>query len=398
MQIMDRLQKIDRQFTSEMKFVRFTMKVLWPIYRNLVKNKLSERCSVCTVSSIYTPLISGICTECHKGDEISPKPVDSDQAHELHKLFMSTKGKGAYDALVFFSGGKDSIYMIKTLRSKYPELRLVAFTVDNGFNSPISEGNISKVCRQYEIEHLQIRAPQIFNKLYRFGFENFSSKGFFATDILGGELIQDLGRNVAAQMKIPLMVIGYTPQQISNINSECDGYDLYDETRAIRKDCQKFTRIQYCGIDLKGTFDESEMHYWWDFSRYEEDVPTMIFPFCAWGYDKEAIIKEVDKSSSSVETDPLLTNHLYCNLGIHLDYQILGYCSIEPEWATYIRKGVGDKKYNQSTWELNEYMNKYHPEKMMKNIGLNIVLEKLGMTYGDVDNIIKRSIKELQAR
>lgn len=393
---MDNIDGLNKKFVSEMKFNRFFMQGIWPIYRNLTKHKLSERCETCTISSRYAPLQNGQCDACLQRTE-PPPAARSDQEKELHQTLLAAqgKGKGLYDALIFFSGGKDSIYMVKTLQERYKDLRILAFTVDNGFNSPLGEQNISKVCKQHEIEHLQIRPYEVFNTLYRFGFENFSHRGFFATDAFGGELFQDIGRNVAAQMKIPLMLLGYTPQQIALIDPGYHGYNLYDPNQAIMSGCQNFTREQYLGADLREAFSASEMKYWWDASRYDaKDIPQMIFPFNAWGYDKNAIIQEAGKFAVSSETDPMLTNHLYCIPGIYLDYQILGYCSFEPEWATYVRENTADKKYNRSTWEVNEYFNANHPEMIKKNTGLNIVLNKLGMNHADLDSIVKRSIEK----
>lgn len=396
---MDNIDGLNKKFISEMKFNRFFMQGIWPLYRHLVKRQLTERCSSCTISSKYTPIENGLCTECMQKPS-APAVGNNPEAEALHQLFASSQGKGEelYDALVFFSGGKDSIFMVKTLREKYKDLRILAFTVDNGFNSPVGEGNINKVCKQHEIEHLQIRPFKMFNKLYRFGFENFSHHGFFATDVFGGELFQDIGRNIAAQMKIPLMVLGYTPQQISIIDPAYHGYNLYDKNKAIMKDCQHFKREQYLGVNLRQAFTETEMRYWWDASRYQaEDIPTMIFPFNAWDYDKTAIMEEVSDYTVSAETDPMLTNHLYCIPGIYLDYQILGYCSFEPEWATYVRENIADKRHNQSTWEVNEYFNRNYPEMIRKNTGLNIVLDKLGMSHTELDAVVQRS-KQLRSQ
>lgn len=395
---MDNVEVLNKKFISEMKFNRFFMQRIWPVYRHLVKQKMSERCEVCTISSRYAPLQDGQCAACGLHKEV-PARVNKSQQQELHQTLLSAqgKGKGLYDALVFFSGGKDSIYMVKTLQENYKELRILAFTVDNGFNSPLGEENISKVCKQHEIEHLQIRPYKIFSKLYRFGFENFSHRGFFATDAFGGELFQDIGRNIAAQMKIPLMLLGYTPQQIALIDPDYHGHNLYDPNRAIMKDSQNFTRTQYLGKDLREAFSDSEMKYWWDASKYDaDDIPTMIFPFNAWGYDKKAIIEEAGKFAVASETDPMLTNHLYCIPGIYLDYQILGYCSFEPEWATYVREKIADKNYNRSTWEVNEYFNANYPNMIKKNTGLNIVLKKLGMTLEELDAIVERSTAKLR--
>ncbi|NVO12242.1 MAG: 7-cyano-7-deazaguanine synthase [Bacteroidales bacterium] len=364
---------------------------LWPLLRKLVKNKLTKRCTVCTLNEKYTVIgDDGICNICRKEQQ---NPVILKSEDNVDQLFMDAqgKGKGLYDALVFFSGGKDSTYLLTTLQKKYKKLRILAFTIDNGFRSPFGEENVKEICKHFGIEHLEIRPFNMFKKLYRYGFENFSHKGFYATDIWEGELFMDIGRNIAAQMQIPLTVLGYTPQQLSIIEPGYDEYKLYNSSQAIYKENQKFTRETFLGHRLDSIFTPDEMKYWWDFTRYSEsELPIMVLPFNAWGYNKDEIQKEVSQMSFLTKVNPMFTNDLYCQLGIYLDYKILGYCSFEPEWAAYVREMKADNVYNRNTWEIMEYGSLYSENQILNSINMKMVLDQLGMTKKDVSEIIRK--------
>ena len=64
------------------------------------------------------------------------------------------RGEGAYDALLLFSGGKDSVYMLKRMRDEFPALRILAFTVDNTFMSPVAQENVAYLIRKLDVDHL----------------------------------------------------------------------------------------------------------------------------------------------------------------------------------------------------------------------------------------------------
>lgn len=58
---------------------------------------------------------------------------------------------GEYDALLLFSGGKDSSYVLYRLLEM--KLRIAAFTFDNGFISDDALSNIERMCSQHDVPH-----------------------------------------------------------------------------------------------------------------------------------------------------------------------------------------------------------------------------------------------------
>ena len=89
----------------------------------------------------------GICNHCRRDKSTEPEKVSrkSDYRERLDKLIQDTKGSApTYDAIMAYSGGKDSSYTLKILRERY-DLRILAFTFDNHFVSPFANSDYT-VC------------------------------------------------------------------------------------------------------------------------------------------------------------------------------------------------------------------------------------------------------------
>ena len=65
------------------------------------------------------------------------------------------QSNGAFDAVLLFSGGKDSTYALYRLHDL--QARVLAFTFDNGFISPAAIENISRIVNRLGVEHRFIR-------------------------------------------------------------------------------------------------------------------------------------------------------------------------------------------------------------------------------------------------
>ena len=75
----------------------------------------------------------GVCNYCSK---FSGKALleESKNKYRLkfENLLKTKQGQGSYDAIMAFSGGKDSTYTLYILKEKY-KMNVLALTFDNGF-------------------------------------------------------------------------------------------------------------------------------------------------------------------------------------------------------------------------------------------------------------------------
>ena len=66
------------------------------------------------------------------------------------------KGRGVYDCLVAYSGGKDSTFTLHWLKT-ICNLKILAFTFDNWFQSDTAIRNIRSVAENMGVDQMTIR-------------------------------------------------------------------------------------------------------------------------------------------------------------------------------------------------------------------------------------------------
>lgn len=329
----------------------------WPIHRRLVRRHLTPRCRRCILPESYAPLVDGLCPHCRDHSQAQPtlsvqrkRQMEADFEDRLRSLPAGRKR--LYHVMVLFSGGKDSSYMLHRLLADYPELRLLAVTVDNTFMSPVAMENIQEIVRRLGVDHMTLRPrAATMEKMYRYALTHLNDKGCAGTvDQFDGDFFSDLARNLAAKLEIPYIVCGLSPAQVENILHLRDYITpAEDEARP---------REAVAGIRLRDLFDDQEMAYWWNGPAWPaERRPRMLFPFYFWDLDESYIKREVLRLGLMPRGDesPLITNHQLIPLMGIVDMLTFGFSSFEPEFAGMVRQGKADRRHWLYTFETLEY-------------------------------------------
>lgn len=371
----------NKAILAEVRALELTARYVWPLFRLWARRHLAERCAICFASEHHTALVDGICTACRAGTTRTEPIADHErESRELDAILKAHEGAGQqqYDALLLFSGGKDSAYLLHVLQSEYPALRLLAFTVDNNFMSPLAMGNAREIIEKLGADHMVFRPPASFSqKMFRHAFTHLNSSGCAGTvDQFDGDSILDMARNVAAVNSIPLMIVGLSPIQVERHI----GIASF-ESPAERERCKRET---VAGINLADVFSEQEMRYWWDGTRWDsERIPRVLFPFHAWGYDESAIKQRVSDLGllSSRNSSPLLTNNQLVPLMALVDNARYGFSSFEPEFSQLVREGKAERASWRNLFEMAEYSAR--TGRFIKK-PIDEVLTRLGLTRSEV--------------
>lgn len=333
--------------------------VAWPVMRRVVRGRLSERCQVCVLSARAAPLQDGVCEECRRASADASLPERSAASSvELHRqlddiLAAHAGGKSrAYDALVLFSGGKDSAYLVERLRREQPRLRMLLLTVDNTFMSPVALENVETLVSKLGVDHVVLRpSATLTKKIFAYAFTHLNERGCSGTvDQFDGDLIHDVARNYAAQHGIPLVLSGISRTQVERIL----GLASFESPR----ERERARREVVADIRLDELLDEDELRFFWDGTKWpEERIPRFLFPFYVWDLDEEAIKAEVARRGLIPHGDqsPIVTNSELVPLMGVVDVLTLGYSSFEPEFARMVRRGKADRRQWLHTFELLEY-------------------------------------------
>lgn len=330
----------------------------WPLHRLLVKHKLSRRCERCAASEKMAPLgRDGICQLCREapasGTLAAPERNPADAA-ELDRLLREHQGagRGRYDALVAYSGGKDSTYLVRRIRAEFPGLRVLAFTLDNGFMSPVAVQNVQELIPRLGVDHVFIRPRRDFYvRLFRYGLTHLNVGGGYGTvDFSDGEFMLDTARRLAAEARIPLILCGYSRYQVQN------GLRLkaFESPRAQ----ELADRMDAAGLPLAAIFSGEDLSRWWRGSAWPpEAVARLIFPHYAWDLEEEELQRQVAAWGlrAGANQSPIVTNHQLIPLLGVVDVHQRGYSSFEAEFCRMVREGKARRRDWLHVFELLEH-------------------------------------------
>ncbi len=204
----------------------------------------------------------------------------------------AAKKSGKYDAMVCFSGGKDSTYLLWLLKNVYG-LNVLAFTVTHPFMRLLALENIIKVPDKLGIDHMEFPvAPGLFKTFIGTGLDLWKSAEL--SEMTGCQLCgffhKVIPLNIARDMQIPLLIHGEDPTQVAG--------EAFPKNRP-----PAFSRLfrALFGEDIKGSpYDP--------FYAYNRAV--QINPFCILDYDHRETrkkLKDLDLLSSE-ESSSLNTN------------------------------------------------------------------------------------------
>lgn len=289
---------------------------------------------------------SGTCSFCRSyvadGDTVEEGARLAREA-DLEATLKKNRGEAEYDAVVCFSGGKDSIYLLYKLKVEYG-LKLLAFTTD--INIPeVAWDNIKRTVHKLEIDHLIYRpSEQFYRKLFRHLLKNQEERGaVYTVSYVYAPLFEGDALKLAMEKNIPLVFAGYSPGQPEPERM------LYEFSREL------ICETDWTPPELRKSeaFDETELSRFWNPLRYPRNsqFPRYLAPFHAWQYNQTEIMNKIvdlDLVASKSHASPIRSNYPINWLLMYSDLMNFGYNPYMPEFSALIREG----KASQSYWRV----------------------------------------------
>ena len=181
-----------------------------------------QTCKKCVLDERFVGIRfneNGICNFC-----CSTKSMDNQRAirgkyeARFQKVIQERKGKSSYDALVAYSGGKDSTYTLHLLQERY-DLRLLAYSFDNWFQSERAKRNISAVLSNINVDHMTITPS--FESMKKVVLASMSDDMYSAKAMTRASsictscisLVRFIGFRLAIEQEIPFLIFGMSPGQ-----------------------------------------------------------------------------------------------------------------------------------------------------------------------------------------
>jgi hypothetical protein len=302
-------------------------------------------CSRCILPETFPNIrfdAENVCNHCRQEESILARAPakKADYRQKLDELMGSIKGRApSYDAIMAYSGGKDSSYTLKLLRERY-DLRVLALTFDNHFISPMASENIRSVTDALRVDHISFKPPW---PLMKSLFQITARDAIFspATLLRASSMctacisfVKSLTLKTALEMSIPLSAYGWSPGQ-APIQS------------AIMKTNASLIRTNQKSLigSLPDTIQKQVSPYFIPesyYTLYKERFPTNIHPLAFFEYDEEKIKKELEGIGWKAPTNTD-TNSTNCLLNAYANQVHIDRLRFHPyvwEIANMVRQGV----------------------------------------------------------
>lgn len=305
----------------------------------------------------------GICNFCHRGKKSLQKAPEkkAEYRRKLDRLIGEVKGKApVYDAVVAYSGGKDSSYTLKILREEY-DLRLLALTFDNHFVSPAAWKNIDKITNVLKADLISFKPywPAVKEMFCCTANDDIFPKATLlrasavCTACIG--MVKSLVLKTSLEMSIPLVGFGWSPGQ-APIQSAIMKTNpaLVRQNQGALKQAFPDTIIE----NLRGYFIP-ETYY----EAYKDRFPHNIHPLAFFDYEEDTIKDELEGLGWVMPSDTD-TNSTNCLLNAFANQCHIQRHHFHPyvwEIANMVRQGVVsreegiEKIYSEQDQEMVEY-------------------------------------------
>ncbi len=202
-----------------------------------------ERCCKCVLSSSFPTIAfdeNGVCSFCRDEMHMPTEAATIERAQErIVELFESERGQAEYDAIMCYSGGKDSTYTLMTAVKKY-NLKVLAFTLDNGFTSPAAFENIRRICDELGVDQITFApSAKFFKPLIKVSAleEVYSPKTLVRISAICNSCISVVNNSalkLALEKEVPFILAGFTLGQIpANGIVYKNNYHFFRESREV---------------------------------------------------------------------------------------------------------------------------------------------------------------------
>ena len=307
-----------------------------------------KRCVICILPETYPGITfdnHGVCSECVEFSEQGSHTLNMGKLKSKVEAIIAESKSTApnYDALVAFSGGKDSTYLIYRLQEDYG-LKILAFTLDNWFLPEQTFSNINLVLKRLRVDHIIVKPN--FDLCRRIFLRSAESDIYQIPLLKHGSsvcvscirMVSNLSVRIAIEKRIPTVMLGNSPGQIIRSEHEL----CYQDNRI------PFELKRQLFKPLAEKVGDDVYHYT---MLSKEEYKTKPFPYTISilpiiGYDEAEIYRRVEELGwkRPQDVDSCSTNCRLNSLGIVKHCEKLKFHPYESELSMMVRMGSLGRK------------------------------------------------------
>ncbi len=292
--------------------------------------KTCTRCLTKETVDTITFDAEGVCSVCRQVEFKKEKVDWNDRWKQLQVLIDEYKGKGLYDCIVPYSGGKDSVFQLWYVVTQLKLKPLVVRYNHWGYR-PLVEENNTKVFKQLGVDVVEF-TPN-FKVVRELMLESLKRRGDFCwhchTGIYAGVM------HMAVRFETPLLFWGES-------TAEYHSWYTFEEMEEV--DEKRFNRLMNQGITADDMFEflqgrvERRDLWMFDYPKRKDLIRLKVRSICLGNYIEwntkkqvEIIKKELDWKGQPVEGVPP-----------QYDYEKIE-CSFQGmrDYAKFVKRGYG---------------------------------------------------------
>ncbi len=341
----------------------------------------------------------GICPHCRKYDtfkEHEPR-LKKYLTEEMEQLFESVKRQTLlYDAIVLFSGGKDSTILLKMVKEKY-NLRPLAFSVMHPLVNELASQNMERVATALNVDLIKYSVDhEVYRRVMRHGINHAADYGlgeFFGCDICSF-FHSWIPVRYAIKLGIPIILEGSDSSQTGEIS-----YGQGGKVRAdVAKGIKPFGKIHELVSDALGDSYKGSIYDFCADEIVNGLYPSIISPFTFLPYDFRKNFQELE--NIGLESKKFRSIYTNCSATPFFSYfsiKRFDCVSYIKHYATEVRNGYPNlMQLSVDGSENSSGLNKELVQDMMteyKNVVLHVVENKLRPET--IDDIGKETLRQL---
>lgn len=341
-----------------------------------------DRCQRCVLSASVPGIdldAQGVCSACRDTSAPTSQERAVEAARKQVQELFATRHK-PYDAILCNSGGKDSSYTLLLAVRRYG-LRVLSFTLDNGFLAPAAFDNIRRLTDALGVDHITYRpSAQFYRRVVRAVSLQSIYRDQTLVRISAGcnaciSLVNMTALRMAIEKGIPVILAGFTLGQIpANAIVFRNHYRFLEESRkeslarltaAIGEEVADYYTIPDAVVDRVASY------------------PHNVNLLCLESVREEEIVAEVQKLGwrKPEGVDGCSSN---CELNTFNNYvhiRRFGFSPYELELSVLVRKGLMSR--GEALQKIND-----NPvgrlSKLARGLGLSVVERtSLGLPDGE---------------
>ncbi len=288
------------------------------------------------------------------------------------------KQKRPFDVLVYFSGGKDSTYVLNLMKNKY-KMNVLAYSMIQPFVTEAARSNIDQIVKKMNVQAVKFYMDEeVFKKGMAYSLVHGHEYGM--TEWVGcqicGYFTKWVGVKLAMKLGIPLVIDG--------MDSAQGGYGVINEgeqvIQRLKNGIKPFGNVHDLINDALGEEWRHSLYYFDKEEVLNEKYPTAMSPLCFVEYEPMYIFKNLEEMGISFKQFKSLNTN--CELLYLLDY--ISMCRYDCD--SYIKLYASGLRSNYDTIEQLELERAEHKKQLTRSEMITLLDEYKEVLYYVIDH------------